>query len=155
MSEISIVHDSSTQNHLNNHATSRVHALVDPPVRTITMSEMVAALRGLRGQNRAKRVSGASLELGEEDDTPSTTSNGRVIKRRTLVQEEDKQIAEVNLSHDGGFAIAVCMALNNVDDDFGMRVTESIVDDGSGNPVHEPTWGDRGFLENAALGNEG
>ncbi len=64
--------------------------------------------------------------------------------RRRLVQEEDRQIAELSISHDGPYVIAVCMALDEEATDY--RSVAPIVDDGSGEPVHEPSWGDKGWL---------
>lgn len=62
------------------------------------------------------------------------------------MREDERQIAEISISHDGDYAIAVCMALDEAPKDM-EEDTEFIDDDGSGEPIHEPVWGDVGFLD--------
>ena len=63
--------------------------------------------------------------------------------RQLLVKEEDKRLADVSISHDGEYATAVCLAL----DEEIEEVLEPVVDFGDSDPLHEPRWGDRGFGE--------
>lgn len=64
------------------------------------------------------------------------------------MKEEERQTAELNISHDGDYAVAVCLALDEASKEKEGD-GEPIVDDGSGEPIHEPIWGDRGFLDYA------
>lgn len=91
--------------------------------------------------------------LAERDLTTNPNQDIRILPamnrtfiRSGLVKAEDRQIVEANLSHDGGYAVAVCMAIDEtrVEDDMD---SEQITDDGSGDPIHEPLWGDKGFCE--------
>ena len=62
--------------------------------------------------------------------------------RGSRVKDSDKQVAEINISHDGDYAVAMCMAF----DPPGSEVFEDIiVDKGEGLPLHEPQWGDEGW----------
>ena len=72
--------------------------------------------------------------------------------RRSRVKESDRQIAEINISHDGDYAIAVCMAFDPPDSSVQEK---TIVDSGEGLPLHEPQWGDEGWLDLAKPGIEG
>ena len=75
------------------------------------------------------------------------------IERRAKIDESERQIAEVNISHDGDTAVAVCMAL---DESIPEKRMERIIDNGRSLPIHEPQWGDKGWfpedhiIENAA-----
>ncbi len=66
------------------------------------------------------------------------------VLRKRLVREEERQIAELSISHDGPYIVAVCMALDEDVKNSGSHV--HLVDDGSGEPMHEPSWGDKGWL---------
>lgn len=53
-------------------------------------------------------------------------------------------MAELSISHDGPYVIAVCIAV-----DEEVKGSESplyLADVGSGDAMHEPVWGDRGWL---------
>lgn len=67
------------------------------------------------------------------------------FERRARVREDERQVAELNISHDGDYSIAVCMALDQAPEE--MEGDEFIDDDGSGEPIHEPVWGDIGFID--------
>jgi len=69
------------------------------------------------------------------------TTYRRIIRRRLLIKEEDKQLADLSISHDGEYAIAVCMALDEASDEH----PDPVIDHGIGKPIHEPEWGDLGF----------
>ena len=62
------------------------------------------------------------------------------------MKEDERQSAEVSISHDGDHAIAVCMALDEAPEEM-EEGTEILDDDGSGEPIHEPVWADVGFLD--------
>lgn len=126
----------------------KVKILIDPPCATITMDALVASLRGLRNArpSRTARIESNASErpIGDLSDGKSVDS-GSIYRRRALIKEEDRQVAEGSISHDGHFAIATCIALN----EHGELIDEkrkAIIDDGSGDPVHEPIWADEGFL---------
>ena len=91
------------------------------------------------------RKEGQDLENSEVD-------KGVHYYRRSRVKESDRQVAEVNISHDGDYAIAVCMAF----DPRKPTVQEkTIVDNGEGLSLHEPQWGDEGWLDLVTPGIEG
>lgn len=127
--------------------------LIDPPCATIAMDALVASRRGLRNA-RLSRTAGiepstSERPIGDLSDCESVGS-GSIYRRRALIKEEDRQVAEGSISHDGHFAIATCMALNERGELIDEKCKD-IVDDGSGDPVHEPTWGDEGFLETESV----
>lgn len=84
------------------------------------------------------------LRKEAQDLENSEMNRGVHYYRRSRVKESDRQVAEINISHDGDYAIAVCMAF----DPPGSIVQEkTIVDNGEGLPLHEPQWGDEGWLD--------
>ena len=123
-------------------------AFVPPQCPRICMNAEVATLRGIRGAvgNTSSTSEDAQSEvsqgnLGRMDGVLGKT----FFERSMLYREEDQQVAELSLSHDGDYAVAVCMALDELSN---TDYTQSfITDDGSGDPIHEPEWGDRGFLD--------
>lgn len=108
------------------------NALVDPPTRTIQMDRRTAQFRGLAA-------------LAAPAGIRTRASDGQLRMRRALVKEENRQVARLSISHDGGYAVAVCMAFNDERDE-GPAVEEPIVDDGEGDALHQPIWGDEGFI---------
>ena len=117
------------------------------------MKVQVAISRGLQGFDPGKPLAvqspksaeAISGEVVEGNFVPGTgASTKQFVLRKRLVQEKDRQVAELSISHDGPYATAVCMALDQESEDFGTPVF--ILDDGSGSPLHEPIWGDRGWL---------
>lgn len=121
--------------------------LIDPPSATITMDARVASLRGLRNLRlsrigRTEPKASESLTGDLSDDT--LVGSKTIYQRNALVKEEDRQVAEGSISHDGDFAVATCMALNETRDHSDKSIS-TIVDDGSGDPIHDPFWGDEGF----------
>ena len=102
--------------------------LIDPPCREVVMSFGVARKRGLK-------------EATSKGDSQSS----RTFVRREAVKEYTRRVAEVNISHDGDYAIAVCMATDEPVED--SEKLDPIVDDGTGDPIHEPEYGDEGGFE--------
>ena len=105
--------------------------------------------RGLKGFSRDRNM-GWSTNTGplEQELVESNSPKGfRFIDhktlsvRRSLVKEEDRQLADLSISHDGDYAVAVCMA---VGEEYEADSTV-LVDNGEGDPIHEPEWGDKGF----------
>lgn len=160
MKEISII-GPDTDDEDPARGSHKTHVLIDPPTRVITMTAKVAALRGLQ-EFEFKSQSTSSLDKMLEGE--SFTGDGhnpiretslpdhldgsdesKLYYRRELVKDDERQLAELNISHDGGYAVAVCLALDQKGQDVDEQ-TELIVDDGSGEPIHEPAWGDKGFL---------
>ena len=147
MNEISVVKAERDPN------GSKPQVLIDPPSQTIIMDARVALLRGLR-ETRYERMERNcilkrkdSVRTSFEQHLPHLSNDPEAIyKRRALVKEGDRQIAEGNISHDSEYAVAVCMAF---DPEFKSDVMniEPVFDDGSGEPLHEPAWGDIGFFE--------
>ena len=130
-------------------------ALIEPVCNTILIDERVARIRALRGFGpRSRDFRKGALLTGEETDLAVTNAAAnseafrdsprlfRYFERRAKVEESERQIAEVNISHDGNAAVAVCMALDQPVKAKGER----IIDDGKWLPVHEPQWGDEGWF---------
>lgn len=132
--------------------------LIDPPSDRIEIVRRVATLRGLRGFGfRNYGLHKGALMSKDELHKVQVSEDGKLHKgvhyyRRSRVKESDRQIAEINISHDGDYAVAMCMAF----DPPGPTVSEkTIVDKGEGLPLHEPQWGDEGWLDLAKPGLEG
>ena len=134
-------------------------ALIDPPGDRIEMIPRVATRRGLRGfvykSNGLHK--GALMTRGElreevQDLEGSEVHKGSHYYRASRIKESDRQVAELNISHDGNYAFAVCMAF---DPPESMVPEKTIVDKGEGLSLHEPQWGDEGWLDLAKPGLEG
>jgi len=121
--------------------------LIDPPRRIVKLDFDTAKARGLReaASNQAMPtgapVSGDGSLSGTSPLVCLQAKDRGSICRRLLIEEEDRQLADLSISHDGEYAIAVCMAL----DEAPGRYPEPFIDDGTGEPIHEPEWGDHGF----------
>ena len=127
---------------------AKVTILIDPPCATITMDARIASLRGLKHSrlSRISRIESNASENSTGDLCNGTTVDlGKTYERSALIKEEDRQVAEGSISHDGRYAIAMCLALNE-SREHSDNNSGDIVDDGSGDPIHEPIWGDEGFL---------
>ena len=113
------------------------------------MDNVTAMKRGLKGfapEANIKRsiVTGTHLQGHTESNNPKgcrSIGHKTLNVRRLLVKEEDRQVADLSISHDGEYAIAVCMAVDEVYEVDMMAVTDT----GKGDPIHEPEWGDRDF----------
>ena len=121
--------------------STKTVALVDPVCNTVEMNHRIADKRGLRGFE--------SCRLDHDGTAVSTKQNVKQLRpqiseRRRRIKEHERQTAEINISHDGDYATAVCMAFDSPDlHPEGRR----IVDTGVGPPMHEPEWGDVGWLD--------
>ena len=138
---------------------SKAVALIDPPMDTILIDERVAEIRALRGFGMQSQglQKGALLTRREHDINFSSktfreeplkgamkqSGSTKYLERRAKIKESERQIAEVNISHDGNTAVAVCLALDQPEPE---RKTGSILDDGRSLPIHEPQWGDEGWF---------
>ena len=162
MQDISIVRPNLPPGSFSNTGTGgaqKLIALIDPPSDRIEMIRGVATRRGLRGFSHKSYGlhKGALMSKDELQSEVQDSEGGKVHKglhyyRRSRVKESDRQVAEINISHDGDYAVAMCMAF----DPPGVRVHEkTIVDKGEGLPLHEPQWGDEGWLDLAKPGLEG
>lgn len=147
MSGISILADTQT-------CSKGTHALVDPPSKTVVMEEDVAQVRGLRGyQNHQSAGHQVNVRFGpyiygticEGLFIESQSSEGkRFLARRLRVRAEDRKVAQVSISHDGDYAMAICMA---VDEPSALMDEQlPVVDNGAADSKHEPEWGDEGWL---------
>ena len=77
-------------------------------------------------------------------------------RSRRSDDDEGREIAEVSLSHDGNYATATCLASKRphavgaqkdfLDDSAGAFYRHALLDDGHGEPIHEPIWGDEGWV---------
>ena len=122
-------------------------ALIDPVAGRVEMNERVAALRGLRGFGLQSQELRKVSMIAQDEYSDTTQENMKQtihFIRRRRVDEADRQIAEINISHDGEYAVATCMALDSPNLHPEGRV---IVDQGFGPPVHEPEWGDEGWFD--------
>lgn len=128
---------------------AKVTILIDPPCATITMDARIASLRELKHSrlSRISRIQSNASENSTGDLYKGTTvDSGKTYERSALIKEEDRQVAEGSISHDGRYVIAMCLALNE-SREHSDNNTGAIIDDGFGDPIHEPIWGDHGFLE--------
>ena len=115
------------------------------------MDDRVASERKLRGFGpRSQGLHKGALRGNADDSENVHDQDENLIKkaprfhRRAKVRSSDRQVAKINISHDGDYAVAVCMAF----DPPGMKPDEKrIVDDGRGPPKHEPQWGDEGWFD--------
>lgn len=136
---------------------SKVIALVDPMVNTILMDARVAEIRSLRGFGPRSQGFPKGALLTRRDHNMSNSSdtleNGseRYLERRAKIEESHRQIAEINISHDGDTAVAVCMALDQPKPETKEKV---IVDDGRFDPIHEPEWGDEGWFSRDSIADK-
>lgn len=128
--EISVV----TSNRL-----SRITMLIDPPQPLVKMSHAVAEKRGLKPKTFK------AFKLGLVVPSVEAKLSGMYFRPK-LVRPEDRQTADLSISHDGEYAVALVQAIvdpsseNNID-------LETIEDDGNGEPIHQPQFGDAGFLD--------
>ena len=162
MQDISIVRPSLPPGSFSRTGTDgaqKLVALIDPPCDRIEMHWRVATRRGLRGlvfKNYGLHKRGLMTrdELRKEpQDLEKSKVDRRVhYYRRSHVKESERRVAEVNISHDGDYAIAVCMAF---DPRNSIVQEKTIVDNGEGLPLHEPQWGDEGWLDLITPGIEG
>ncbi|KAL8829728.1 MAG: hypothetical protein Q9170_006048 [Blastenia crenularia] len=155
MNDISILLPQSSDMEPAETRTNRhkLHALVAPePTTMIAMDANVAKARGLyEATTRFPHIYGDvigghffTIPVSDDQTKPSKPAGRTFWVRRNRIPEEDQQIAEISISHDNSHAVAVCMAL---DDKTEVRdPIKYIVDDGSGEPIHEPEWGDEGWL---------
>lgn len=103
----------------------------------------MAALRGLRGfSKKSKELFKGPLDDDAMQEAKQTTAG--TFTRRRKVKMTERQVAEINISHDGDYAVAVCMALDSPGFNPEGRL---IVDHGIGEAIHEPEWGDEGWLD--------
>ena len=116
------------------------------------MKDTIAAERGLRPSSALTRKEIkaipeiASLIPGYAEGASIATSidNKLIYRRRLLILDEERQEADLSISHDGDYAIAVCLALDEEMDSVGHEY-KPVVDDGNGEPIHEPEYRDTGF----------
>jgi len=87
------------------------YARIEPPTRLIKIPYNIARQRG--------------IHLDEESD---------FVFRPKMVHGNERQIAEVSISHDGDYATAVVMAVNEPLE----NEAKIIVDLGKSHPLHEP-----------------
>lgn len=136
-----------------------LNAVIDPPTRSVQMDDRVAMLRGLRGfRGDEEEADIMTKEAERADPSMMRKPQGRLMQweslriprhglgstRRSFVRDEDRRIAELSITHEDTVAAAVCMAyLDPSEETIGEL--EPIVDDGTGESIHEPAWGDRGF----------
>ena len=132
--------------------------LIEPVPQYVVMEAQVAISRGLRDflsgnsdrYNLLKSIEVISGEVVKGSFVPGTGPGTKsFFLRKRFVEETDRQIAELSISHDGPYVAAVCMALDQETKESGTPVYT--FDDGSGNPLHEPVWGDRGWLQEPSL----
>ncbi|KAI4169866.1 MAG: hypothetical protein LQ343_005415 [Gyalolechia ehrenbergii] len=166
LNDISILHPKpSVIEHSESSANKqKLHALIAPEITAkVVMNSQVAKSRGLlERQSCFPHVygdvfGGQFVRMPEPSNhNVLTAETGRKFwVRGPRTKDEERQIAEISISHDHGYAVAVCMALDEKTNLGGS--VDYIVDDGSGESVHEPEWGDEGWLDDthATLSSEG
>ncbi|KAL8754244.1 MAG: hypothetical protein Q9199_004488 [Rusavskia elegans] len=136
----------------------RVHALIAPEHATdIVMSPEVATKRGLSEAQSPGAGTLGQVVNGLFVSNTQTASrhelDSRFFLRKAKIRDEEQQIAEISISHDNEYAVAVCMSL--AEDSHSRDRPQCIIDDGLGEPLHEPEWGDSGYLEGGNLSSTG
>lgn len=136
---------------LNLSSRHKPFILIEPMPPYVVMDSQIAVSRGIRGfspERPDEALPVGSSVSGQLVDGNFIPGRGPGMKefvlRKGLVKMDDRQMAELSISHDGSYVIAVCMAL-----DEEAKDSESppyLADNGSGDPIHEPIWGDRGWL---------
>ena len=160
MSEISIVEPRNK--YLLESMTEKPSILIDPHRQDVVMNAAVANIRGLRTVSIPHAEEGVeevpysmhcrgAIMNGEFVETKSDEA-ARLFKRRARTADEDRQLADVSISHDGKYAMAVCIALDEKTDNVQLK--PPIIDDGTTNPLHEPEWGDEGWFGPEDDGNK-
>ena len=125
--------------------------LIDPPMRLVMMDDRVARLRGLRlppvppFRSASSEASAVASRIHDQRGRRSSNAS-RTHQRRSRVAMQDRREADASLSHDGEYAVAVCQAL----DEAAETAAECITDNGQGQPLHEPEYGDLGFADSSA-----
>lgn len=137
-------------------AARKLIALIEPPSDRIEITPRVATRRGLRGfglQNhwlcKGPLMTRDELRKDVQDMEESEVDKGIHYYRKALIKASDRQVAEVNISHDGDYAVAMCLAFDPPDSTLSEK---TIVDTGEGISLHEPQWGDEGWLDLAIPG---
>ncbi|KAI4101449.1 MAG: hypothetical protein L6R37_004924 [Teloschistes peruensis] len=150
MRDVSIVPQDNPLLKPQERCTSRVHALVAPEnLKRIVMDPEVAKKRGLSSSTSPEYTVSGNIEDGQFVQKPESATQDnhpalRLQSRRVRMTDREQQIAEISISHEAEYAVAVCMAL---DDPTSPRADVGyIVDDGTGEPLHEPIWGDAEWL---------
>lgn len=148
-------------------------ALVEPPRRWVLISEELAERRGLHrvdhftSQAHVKDQNPAGLKhsciLGTFIKGKFVRTNNHTDQRfypRRLVWsnelQQEREVAQVSLSHDGGFAVATCIASTTSHAQRAQQnasgrlqkgaIEDAVIDDGQGEAIHEPAWGDEGWV---------
>lgn len=163
MQNISIVRPSIPPGSVTGVGTAgaqKLIALIDPPGNRIEIIPRVATQRGLRGfvfkshgLHKGALMTRDELRAEVQGLEGSEVHRGVHYYRGSRVKESDRQVAEINISHDGDYAIAVCMAFDPPPE--SMVQEQTVVDKGKGLSLHEPQWGDEEWLDLAKPGLEG
>ena len=153
MQSISIVRPTVLPDSFLNTSTGgslKLVALIDPPSDRIEMAPRIARERGLRGfvplnegLHKKALMTREELRKNVPDIEDSDVRRGVHYYRGSHVNDCDRRIAEINISHDGDYAIAMCMAF---DPPKSVVPEKTVVDKGEGLLLHEPQWGDEGWL---------
>ena len=133
------------------------------------MSREVAQLRGLgKDKSQIPTSKHPSASVGDwarwTDDsipllpTPPLPAFGPGIRRPQhtfphtstrfiVLNPSSRQTVDISISHEDDYAVAVCLAPTESTEDTARGDTELevMVDQGIGEAIHEPEWGDRGF----------
>ena len=117
--------------------------LIDPPSSIVSLTAEVAEQRQIDTKGRQKLDREEVQKLGVS--VMDSSDVGQMYWRYKKINMEERQLADLSISHDGEYAFAVVQALDVVLDD--TQPLKVIKDDGAGDPIHEPQHGDRGFLE--------
>ncbi|KAL8726254.1 MAG: hypothetical protein Q9181_006123 [Wetmoreana brouardii] len=138
----------------------KVHALVAPRnTKNIVMDPQVAEKRGLSATPPFGPTIYGNMANGQFVRAPHDVRREEIANhsqhpfrlRKAKLETDQPQVAEISISHEKKYAVAMCVALDEQLD--GPSDIEYVLDDGTGEPLHEPLWGDEGWLvedENAA-----
>ena len=154
MRDISIISARSNPGMLPDDITNthKTTALIDPVATIVSMDQRVAETRGLRGfgprsigllRGPLSKIPNLHVYSNSKDVNVSDDGSSQYLKRRAKVEESQRQIAQLSISHDGDTAVAVCLASDETEPEPEQK---SVIDDGRHDPIHEPQWGDEGWF---------
>ena len=149
MAEISICTPSRTEQGKAPRTSRKPFALIDPPRSDVLIDERVAQIRNLRDSRNQVLDSRVSYWVTMPEGHQN--AGGKYLQRRSKVSEDERQIAELSITHEGDTAFAVCLAVNQAEPLLGGTFRRSTVDDGTSDPMHEPIWGDEGWITEESL----
>lgn len=129
--------------------TVKPDCLIEPPRSVVIMDRLTAIKRGLKDiASETTMACEPILRCSTPDERLRAIATlagipfqEPIFVRQLLTTQEERRVADLSISHDGNYAVAVCMALN---EDW-EETPPPVIDSGEGKSIHEPQLGDLGF----------